>query len=539
MRVKKFNLRLAVLVVAVCFLTGLPAPFIAPCRADAADPFLSDKAVQFLGQEYAESGINNSEAGVGSYALYIMSRAGVDVGAWRHDGVSLEDAVIAAVKNDISNADKVHSKHLAQDLAAVKALGQNDLAGQLVQILKTRQGSNGFEDTGPLSIYSNVPAFDLLSRAGLMDQFDTGLAKAYILGEQYVGAQDAHHGSWGSSDNGQYYADFIATTEAVRVLCRLDPGKNDAQIQEAVNNGLAWMKSRQKADGSFVAGMDDPVIDTCEVIVTLKTLGMDPGAWQSSEGKSAVDYFMSKALNPDGSFGTSQNAMDAAWVLWTCLALDEKIDAPPQAQSGPQGQPGSQIQPGPEIFKDVQGHWAESPIRLLAGESIISGYPDGTFKPEDQVTRNEIAAMMVRLLNPEPASKYDLHMLGEKFRDAGNTPQWALGAVAAALREGLVSGYLQPDGTFSLEGERRVSRAELAAIMARIIEKKCGQLTPGALDFADAGEIPEWAGRAVGIACAKGVAGGYPDRTFRAENPVTRAEAASMLWRLAVLLEKT
>jgi hypothetical protein len=532
MRVKKFNLRLAALVAAVCFLTGLPAPFIAPGRADAAVPFLSDKAVQFLGQEYAKSGINNSEAGVGSYACYIITRAGVDVGAWRHDGVSLEDAVIAAVKNDISDADKVRSKHLAQDLASMKALGQNELAGQLVQILRKKQGSKGFEDIGPLSIYSNVPAFDLLSRAGLMDQFDTGLAKAYILGEQYIGAQDAHHGSWGSSDDGQYYADFMATAEAVRVLCRLDPGKGDAQIQEAVNNGLAWMKSRQKADGSFVAGMDDPVIDTCEVIVTVKTMGMDPGAWQSSEGKSAVDYIMSKALNPDGSFGTSQNAMDAAWVLWACLALDGKIDAPPQAQSV------SQVQPGPEIFKDVQGHWAESPIRLLAGESIISGYPDGTFKPEDQVTRNEIAAMMVRLLKPEPASKYDLHMLGEKFRDAGYTPQWALGAVAAALREGLVSGYLQPDGTFSLEGERRVSRAELAAIMARIIEKKCGQATPGALDFADAGEIPEWAGRAVGIACAKGVAGGYPDRTFRAENPVTRAEAASMIWRLAELLEK-
>ena len=539
MRVKKFNLHLAALVVAVCFLTGLPALFIVPCRADAASSFLSDKAVQFLSQEYAESGINNSEAGVGSYALYIMSRAGVDVGAWRHDGVSLEDAVIAAVENDISNADKVRSKHLAQDLAAVKALGHNDLAGQLIRILKEKQSGKGFEDTGPLSIYSNMPAFDLISMAGLMDQFDTGLATGYIMGEQYAGAQDTYHGSWGSSDNGQYYADFIATAEAVRVLCRLDPGKGDARIQEAVNNGLAWMKSRQQPDGSFVAGMDDQVIDTCEVIVTLKTVGIDPGAWRSNEGKSAVDYITGKSLNPDGSFGTSQNAMDAAWVLWACLALDGKIDAPPLAQSGPQIQPGSQIKHDLEIFKDVKGHWAESPIRLLAGESIISGYPDGTFKPEDQVTRNEIAAMMVRLLNPEPASKYDLHMLGEKFRDAGNTPQWALGAVAAALREGLVSGYSQPDGTFSLEGERRVSRAELAAIMARIIEKKCGQLTPGALDFADAGEIPEWAGRAVGIACAKGVAGGYPDRTFRAENPVTRAEAASMLWRLAVLLEKT
>jgi hypothetical protein len=340
------------MLIVAYFLLGLVVPFGVPGRAEAADPFLSDKAVQFLGQDYAKSGIINSEVGVGSYALYILTRADVDVGAWLHGGISLEDAVIATVKDDLSNADKVYAKHLAQDLVAMKVLGQNGLADQLVQILKNRQGSKGFEDTGPLSIYSNVPAFDLLSSAGLMDQINVDQVKGYILGKQYVKAGDARYGSWGSSDNDQYYADFMATAEAVRVLYRLDPGKSDAQIQKAVNNGLAWMKDRQKADGSFVAGMDDPVIDTCEVIVTLKTLGRDPDAWQSSEGKSAVDYLMGKALNPDGSFGTSQNAMDATWVLWAGLALDGKIDLPPQAQSGLQAQPDAHTRPGPEIFKD-------------------------------------------------------------------------------------------------------------------------------------------------------------------------------------------
>lgn len=537
MSAKNFNLRLAALAAAVYFLISLLAPLVAPGRAEA-DPFPSDKAVQFLGQDYARNGVINSDVGVGSYALYVLTRAGVDVSTWFHDGVSLKDAVIATVKEDLSNADKVRTKCLAQDLMAMKALDQNGLADQLLQILRNKQGSSGFEDAGPLSIYSNMPSFDLLSRAGLMDQINVDQAKGYILGKQYVKAEDARYGSWGSSDNDQYYADFMATAEAVRVLYRLDPGKSDAQIQAAVNNGLAWMKNQQKADGSFVAGMDDPVIDTCEVIVTLKTLGRDPGAWQSGEGKSAVDYLMGKALNPDGSFGTSQNAMDATWVLWAGLALDGKIELPPQAQYGLQAQPDAQTRPGPEIFKDIQGHWAQDTICRLAGKGIISGYPDGAFKPEDKVTRNETAAMMVRLLKPEPVSRYDLRMLGEKFRDAGDIPRWALEAVAAALREGLVSGCPQPDGTFSFEGERQVSRAELAAVMARIIEKKCGRVTPKALDFADADKIPEWAGEAVGVVYAKGIAGGYPDRTFQAENPVTRAEAASMIWRLADLLEK-
>ena len=532
MKAKKFNLYLVALAVMACFLTCLLAPLVTPSRSEAATPFLSEKAVQFLCKDYAKSGMVNSVAGVGSYASYVLIQAGVDVSTWVHDGVSLKDAVINTVKDDISNADKVPAKCLAQDLAAMKALGQTDLADQLVLILKNKQSSEGFEDTGPLSIYSNVPAFELLSRVGLINRINTGQAKDYILEKQYRGANDAHYGSWGSKDNDQYYADFMATTEAVRVLYCLDPDKNDVQIQKAINNGLSWMKNQQKADGNFMAGMDDTLIDTCEVVVTLKTLGMDPEAWQSSEGNSAVDYIMNNALNPDGSFGASQNVMDATWVLGACLALNGKTDIPPQAQPDPL------MQPEPEKFRDIQGHWAENTIYRLAEKGIISGYPDGAFKPEDKVTRNEIVSMMVQLLKPEPVLKHDLQMSVEKFKDAGDITQWALDSVAAALREGLISGYPQPDGTFSFEGERQVSRAELAVILARIIEKKSGQVTPKALDFADLDKIPEWARGAIGIVYTKGIADGYPDRTFQAENPVTRAEASSMIWRLADMLEK-
>jgi len=529
---KKLNLWRVVIIVAVCLLMSPLVQLVASGRVEAADPLLANKAGQFLCYDYVENGIINSEAGVGSYALCVLTRAGIEVSTCLHNGVTFREAVIATVKDDLANGYKVRAKQLAQDLAAMKVLGQDDLAEQLVQVLKSRQSENGFEDIGALSIYSNIPAFDLLSGEGLINQINTGQVRSYILGKQYLKAEDAGYGSWGSLDNDQFYADFMATTEAVRTLYRLDPGKSDAQIQEAINNGLAWIKNQQKADGSFVAGMDDPVIDTCEVIVTLKTLERDPGAWQSSEGKSAVDYVMNKALNPDGSFGASKNAMDATWVLWACSALNGKNDVPPQVQSGSQAQSSSQV------FRDIQGHWAENNIYRLTQMSVVLGYPDGTFKPGDRVTRNEIAAMMVRLLKPEPAQEHELQIPGEKFKDAGRIPQWVLGVVAVALREGLISGYPQPDGTLSFEGERQLSRAELAAIMARIIEKKYGPVTPEALNFTDADIIPEWAKGAIGVVYAKGIAGGYPDRTFRAENTVTRAEAASMIMRLADQLEK-
>jgi len=285
----------------------------------------ADSAVQFLYNDYADKGINNSDAGVGSYALYVLTQAGVDVSTWMYTGVCLKDAVINAANDDISNASDpsiVSAKLLGQDLAAMKALGQSDLAVQIEQILQHRQSSTGF-DTGDYSIFSNLAAYDLLGRADSISVINTVYAKDYILGTQNQTIGDPAYGSWGCTWENNYYADFMATAAAVRALNYLDPNKSDVLIQDAINNGLNWMKDQQQADGSFLAGMDDPTIDTSEVIVTLKTCGMDPAAWKSSGGKSAVDYLMNNALNDDGSFGTSGNAMCATWALCAYNSLDE------------------------------------------------------------------------------------------------------------------------------------------------------------------------------------------------------------------------
>ncbi len=537
MKTRLLKQHLVLLTVLTCFMVFLPAVFPVG-RAEAAERQLMGQAAQYLKNEYEKNGVINADMGVGSYAFYILTAAGVDVSAWRHDGISLEDAVVSAIQSDIANSAQVSAKRLAQDLAAAKALGRENLVDQLLLALKNRQDSEGFDKSGSLSVYSNVPAYEILSRIDLIDRLDAGLARSYILETRYAGADDKYLGSWGSTDNGHFYADFMAVTGAVRMLHLMDAGGSDAEAAEAVNSGLDWLKRQQKAGGNFVAGMDDTLIDTCDVIVTLRELGIDPGSWVSSEGRSPVDYLMSEALNPDGSFGQSQNVMDAAWVLWACRALEEEAETQPAAQPQAQPvQPVQQEQPAPQSFKDTAGHWARESISRMAEKGITAGYSDGTFKPEAQVTRNEIAAMMVRLLQSEPASAEDLQYINNSFADAGDIPAWALEAAAVALREGLVSGCLRQDGTSVFEGGRAVNRAELAVMMARVIERKLGQTEPKTLDFTDNSLIPGWAGRSVGIVYDRGIAGGYPDRTFRAEKPVTRAEAASMIMRLADQLE--
>ncbi|ACX51295.1 S-layer domain protein [Ammonifex degensii KC4] len=178
-------------------------------------------------------------------------------------------------------------------------------------------------------------------------------------------------------------------------------------------------------------------------------------------------------------------------------------------------------------FKDMAGHWAEATVAKLAGMGVISGYPDGTFRPDNEISRAEVTAILVRALKLAPGSEQDL-----KFKDNASIPAWARGVVAAAAREGLVRGYPQPDGTVTFEPDRPVSRAEMAALAVRILEKKVGPVAPAELKFADTGSIPQWARSSVGAAVAKGIVVGYPDNTFRPDKQVTRAEAAAMILRL-------
>jgi hypothetical protein len=512
----------AAFLAVVCLLGSLAGLACGAAGAEKSPPLPTAQAVRFLANEYRQNGFRNADAGVGAYAFYILKQAGVDVSGWRYGSVTLTAAVLNGIEQDLAQAQGARAKTLAQDLAAAQALGRDDLAGRLLQALKERQTGQGFGESGPLSIYSNMPACEILAQTGLLTHVDAVAAKRYILETQYLEPGTPHYGSWGSADGAAFYADFMTTAEAVRVLHYLAPGKKDATVQAAIYRGIEWLRRQQKSDGSFVAGMDDPVIDSCEAIVTLKTLGIDPAAWRSSAGKTPVDYLTEKALNPDGSLGTSGNAMDATWALWASLAL---AAAPSAASSTP---------PPAPVFCDLKGHWAVVTIGRLAAEGIVAGYPDGTFRPAAPVTRCQAAAMLVRLLKPAPATAADRERLRTKFRDAAQIPTWAQEAVAVAMREGLLAGYSCPGGS-CFAGARPVSRGEIAVLAARLLAKKRGAMNP-TLAFTDAAAIPVWAREAVGAACGAGLVSGYPDGSFRFNRPVTRAEAAVLLSRLAALL---
>jgi plastocyanin len=293
-----------------CSILTLQAGVI-PARATSVN--LADEAVSYLSNQYLANGTSSS--GLGSYDVYILRSAGVNVGAWVYNGESVPAAVTSLTQQDLQSSN-ANGKELAQDLAAMQALGQD--TGKLLQRLQSEQSAGGF-DQGAYSAFTNMPAYDLLGRTGNLSTFNYVYAKTYLLGRQNA------DGSWDQS-----WTDFITTAESVRALKYLDLIQSDSTIETAITSGCNWLKQQQQSDGSFnpSGSYDDSLIDTVEAIATQKGLGLDPATWITN-GKSGVDYLEAVVPNSNGSFGTSGDVLDATWLLDGCNQLGISLTGRP------------------------------------------------------------------------------------------------------------------------------------------------------------------------------------------------------------------
>lgn len=175
----------------------------------------------------------------------------------------------------------------------------------------------------------------------------------------------------------------------------------------------------------------------------------------------------------------------------------------------------------PAVFSDISSHWARGPLQNLVKRGILSGYGDGTLRPDNQVTRNEIA----RILGVADGRGRS----ATKFSDDTSIPAWARGFAGAMKDAGLMQGY--EDGSFG--GDRPMTRFEMAVLAARFLglQARATSFT-GTLPFSDAAGVPEWARGSVGVLNELGVFKGYEDNTFRGSATLTRAEVAALLDRL-------
>lgn len=169
---------------------------------------------------------------------------------------------------------------------------------------------------------------------------------------------------------------------------------------------------------------------------------------------------------------------------------------------------------------DTRGHWAESYVGELVGRSIIGGFPDGTFKPDANITRAQFAAIAVKALGlPAAAGPADFKDVSPKY--------WAANAIAAVSQAGLVTGF--PDGTF--KPEDKITRAQALVILAKALPQTIAQ--SGVLNpYTDSSSVPAWSLPSVSKAAQAGIIVSYPDPAqIKPNSFATRADVAALTYQ--------
>ena len=176
------------------------------------------------------------------------------------------------------------------------------------------------------------------------------------------------------------------------------------------------------------------------------------------------------------------------------------------------------------VFPDLTAeHWCYDKIIDFEEKGFVCGYEDGTFRPDQTITRAEYVKIVNNFFGYE--LEYD--------KDSGfsdiNSGDWFIPYVNEAVERGYITGY--EDGTFRPEDPIR--RQEATVILARILdidkEEYPADHVDGLAQYSDGDEVEEWAKVAIHSYSVYNFINGYQDGSLRILQDVTRAETVELL----------
>ena len=179
------------------------------------------------------------------------------------------------------------------------------------------------------------------------------------------------------------------------------------------------------------------------------------------------------------------------------------------------------------IFTDVPSDfWAANSISTVTKANLMKGYSDGTFRPNQPMTREEVAALFNNITDDGTAA-----FLSSKFKDI-TSDRWSALAIESVARKNIISGY----GDDTYKPEKYMSRQEFAVVADNYIHY-LGYTTedPTVLDniaYGDQKFVAPWAQDAVRELAYLGFTNYAPGTLFNPEKYVTRAEAAEIAYRM-------
>ena len=169
-------------------------------------------------------------------------------------------------------------------------------------------------------------------------------------------------------------------------------------------------------------------------------------------------------------------------------------------------------------FTDIRGHWAEKNIVDFVSKGYVSGYNDGTFRPNNKITRAEFVKILNKVFELTKSS-------GKVFNDTKT--HWAKYDIDIAVTNGVCSGKSATE----FKPNDAITREE-AAVMISNYKKISDNNFDKINKYKDSSKVASWAKPGVEGVIEKGYMSGYLDNTYRPKNKITRAEAVATLIRI-------
>ncbi len=178
---------------------------------------------------------------------------------------------------------------------------------------------------------------------------------------------------------------------------------------------------------------------------------------------------------------------------------------------------------GNALFSDMAAYgWANEAVRVLCEQNVINGYEDGTFKPENNVTRAEFIKMLAVATKVQVVEEMPMN-----FIDVPDD-SWYYPYIRIAFTNSLCSGvsdyYFNPDSY--------ITRQDMAVLVYNYL-KFAGQTSTGqSRTFTDSADIADYAKAAVEEASAAGIINGFDDGSFRGKENARRVDAAMIISKI-------
>jgi S-layer homology domain len=220
------------------------------------------------------------------------------------------------------------------------------------------------------------------------------------------------------------------------------------------------------------------------------------------------------------------DVLPAAAPAAAIIAAGAGASPAPAAPAATAPPPAAPITAAVTSFPDVPpDYWARPFVEALAKQGITVGSPDGTFRPDQAVTRAEYAALVQKAFDQQESQG------SISFTDVP-ADFWGVTAIDQAVKKGFIKGY--PNGSF--EPNKPITRLEvLLSLVNGLGLPRPDKPEEVVTLFQDSAQIPPWAVPAAGTAAESNIVVNYPAiDTLNPSQPTTRAEVAALIHQALV-----